>query len=91
MEKKTLKEWWNERSKNQKVFIVFGIIIILGILGGDKSKSSGDTDSSSKYDRPVSTAKICPVCYEKFTNPGYRNIGTRTYCSQRCYVDGDGK
>jgi hypothetical protein len=91
MNKKTLKEWWNERSKNQKIFIFIGVVVFLGMLGGDKSKSNRDTDNSNNYERPRSNAKICPVCYSEFNHAGYTHVGRKTYCSQRCYVDGGGK
>lgn len=32
-EKKTMKEWWQERSKNQK-YLIIGGVILLGVFGG---------------------------------------------------------
>jgi hypothetical protein len=91
MNKKTFKEWWTERSQNQKILLITGVILFAGIIGGDKSKTKNSTNNSYRYEQPSRNAKFCPVCYREFSHQGYRNIGTRTYCSLKCYVDGDGK
>lgn len=89
MNRQTTKQWWSERSQNQKALIIFGIIFLLGMLGGMPTKNNSAPEASNNYEQP-SSKYTCPVCYEGFSHAGYRNIGTRTYCSERCYVDGGG-
>ncbi|MFN6039416.1 MAG: hypothetical protein ACK452_13185 [Bacteroidota bacterium] len=46
--KKTLKEWWSERSKNQKYLIISGLValFIIGNLTNNKKTSSGSSYTS---------------------------------------------
>lgn len=45
------KEWWSQRTKKEKIWIVVGCLFFLGLInnlgGGDKSKSSNDSASEN--------------------------------------------
>ena len=36
-EKKTIKDWWQQRTKNQKIGIIIGGNIVLGAIGGSNN------------------------------------------------------
>jgi hypothetical protein len=50
--KKTLKDWWNERQKSQKVFTIIGVVVFIGV-------ASGCNEGSSKSSYSESTSSGC--------------------------------
>jgi len=75
--KKTLGEWWSERTKNQK-YLIIGGVVLLGVIGGltnDTPSACDCADIGSKvqivgYQNLTSEQKkLYDACEKKYTTP----------------------
>ena len=85
---KKLQEFWNAKSKKQKFFIVAFFVLLL--IGLSQEKSSKKNYSRESIDSP-DYSKSCAYCSSRFSHSGVTSFSGRVYCSNKCYVDGDGK
>lgn len=91
--KKTLKEWWSERTPSQK-YIIIGLVLLLTVIGSlmdNKNKQSNSTKSyensswkSSNSNSPQTTTHRCGRQWDekKYAGGTYGN-----YCCLECYAD----
>lgn len=70
--------------KNQKIFIVIGIVILLGILSQtDKKHSSSSPSSSDRYESQSATCDYCGKSFLK--SSGVQLSGhSEVFCSSTC-------
>lgn len=88
MEKKSLKYWWSERSKNQKYLIIGGIMFIAILASRKNNNNYAEENTNSNY-TPKIESNLCSFCGKSYTGSGYNDdLGLgRSYCSGYCYVD----
>jgi len=84
--KETLNEWWNKRTKNQRILLIVGVIIFIALLSGLNNNSEpkkSRTNKSSSY-----STHTCPKCgNSEWDGKTYFNQGRwGKYCNEMCYV-----
>lgn len=86
-DKKNLKDWWAERTKNQKYLIIGGIILlmIIGALTDDKPKKSYSKNSSSSRSNNNQMTHRCGRTFSGKIDKNYEVYGD--YCCLNCYAD----
>jgi|APGre2960657505_1045072.scaffolds.fasta_scaffold150352_2 hypothetical protein len=85
-EKKSLKDWWNEKSKNQKYLIIGGGIVLLMIMGSLNNKNNSSSESDNTSYTPNRQVEFCAYCGKEITGSGTEQFGKK-YCDVRCYAD----
>jgi hypothetical protein len=85
---KKLQEFWSKNSKIQKLLIVLlSTLLLLGLYKGKSSKKEYSRESLGSPDY----SKSCAYCGSRFSHSGVTSFTGTVYCSNKCYVDGDGK
>jgi hypothetical protein len=85
-EKKTLKDWWNEKSKNQKYLIIGGAVLLLMIMSNVNNKGGSSSESTNDTYTPNVQVEYCAYCHKEITGSGTEQFGKK-YCDLRCYAD----
>jgi hypothetical protein len=83
--KKTLKEWWSERSKNQKYLIISGLValFIIGNLTNNKKTSSGSSYTSGSS----SSEAVSKKAYRAGYTDGELNYGDPSAPSYKYFLE----
>jgi hypothetical protein len=88
-EKKSLKDWWSERSRNQKYIIIGGLILVAILASRNNNNNYYSEENTTSTYSPNTESSICSYCGKSYTGSGYNDaLGMgRSYCSGFCYVD----
>lgn len=77
-QKKTLGEWWSERSKKQK-YLIIGGVVFFGILGGINNDTPSACDCVGILNVPTEKVGIgMPLPIEHLSNEDFRKY-------EKCY------
>lgn len=90
--KKTLKEWWSERTKSQK-YMIIGLIVLFTVIGSfmdnnnKQSKASSDENSELKSSSSNSNKTTTHRCGRQWNGEKYAGGTYGNYCCEQCYAD----
>lgn len=76
--KKTLGEWWSERTKNQK-YLIIGGVVLLGVIGGLTDDTPSACDCVDILNVPTEKVGIgMPLPIEHLSNEDFKKY-------EKCY------
>lgn len=82
--KKSLKDWWTERTQNQKLIIVLAGIMILYLM--NKNQSVNRSNQTTDFSTTKTSVEYCSYCGKEIIGLGTEQFG-RKYCDLACYAD----